>query len=273
MPSSLGSEEPETLAPLDGVTRKVTVFAPETAADAVRQSLVAAGAGEVGDYDGCSFTAEGTGRFVPRAGARPAVGAVGEPEAVAEVRIEAVVPSWAVGAVRRAVAAAHPYQTPAVDVVALEGPATRHGYGVVGQLDAPEPLENFLGRVRRALGAGALRYVGDDRPMIERVAVCGGSGLSFLPHALRAGADAFVTSDVTYHRWFEALDADGPPAPGAGRRRPLRDRGRHGTPDRRPARGRAPRAGRRRYPAPDLARADVRGVTPAAPRVGATSRT
>ena len=207
----LGVGEPEILAPLDGAMRKVTVFAPEAAADAVRQALAEAGAGEIGDYDGCSFSTAGTGRFVARGGAQPAVGRVGEEEAVAEVRIEAVAPSWAVGAVRRALAAAHPYETPAVDVVALEGRATRQGYGVIGRLEAPLPLAAFLGRVRDALGAGALRYVGDDRQTVERVVVCGGSGMSFLPDALRAGADAYVTADVTYHRWFEALDTEGRP--------------------------------------------------------------
>ena len=43
------------------------------------------------------------------------------------------------------------------------------------------------------------------------MAVCGGAGLSFLPAALRAGADAYVTADVTYHRFFEALGTDGRP--------------------------------------------------------------
>ena len=207
----IGVRDPQILAPLDGVMRKVTTFVPETAAEAVRQSMAAVGAGEIGDYDGCSFSVAGTGRFVAREGASPTVGAVGQPEAVPEIRVEAVVPSWAVGAVRRAVATAHPYETPAIDVVALEGRAARQGYGVVGHLDAPEPLTTFLKRVRDALGAGALRYVGDDRQSVERVAVCGGSGLSFLPDAIRAGADAYVTADVTYHRWFEALDTDGRP--------------------------------------------------------------
>jgi len=207
----LGVRDAQILAPLDGVMRKVVVFAPADAADAIRQSLAEAGAGEIGDYDGCSFTVSGTGRFRPREGASPAIGEVGAPEAVEEVRIEAVVPSWAVGAVRRSVAAAHPYEEPAIDVYSLEGAATRQGYGAVGTLDAPEPLAAFLGRVRNALGAGALRYVGDDGQRIQHVAVCGGSGLSFLPAALRAGADAYVTADVTYHRFFEALDVDGKP--------------------------------------------------------------
>ncbi len=207
----LGIRDAQILAPLDGVMKKVVVFAPATAADAIRQALASAGAGEIGDYAACSFTVSGTGRFVPEAGATPAVGTVGEAEAVEEVRIEAVVPSWAVGAVRSAVASAHPYEEPAVDVYPLDGAATRQGYGAVGTLEAPEALPAFLARVRDALGAGALRYVGDDTMTVQRVAVCGGSGLSFLPAALRARADAYVTADITYHRFFEALDPEGTP--------------------------------------------------------------
>ena len=207
----IGVREPEILAPLDGVMRKVVVFVPEPDAEAVRQAMTEAGAGTAGDYAGCSFSAAGTGRFLPLAGADPAVGAVGQPATVAEVRVEATVATWSVADVRRAAARAHPYEAPVVDVYPVEGPATDQGYGVVGRLDAPEPLAAFLARVRDALGAGALRYVGDDGRTVERVAVCGGSGLSFLPHAVGAGADAFVTSDVTYHRWFEALDAGGAP--------------------------------------------------------------
>ena len=128
------------------------------------------------------------------------------------MRIEAAVPAWRVPAVRRAIAEAHPYQTPVIDVYANESRATRQGYGAIGRLAEPQPLPRFLARVRDALGAGALRYVGDDGQSVSRVAVCGGSGLSFLPDAIRAGADAFVTADVTYHRWFEALGTDGRPA-------------------------------------------------------------
>ena len=207
----IGLEDAEILAPLDGVMRKVTVFVPRDAAEAVRSAMADAGAGQIGDYDGCSFTAEGTGRFVPGPGSAPTVGSVGQPASVAEARVEAVVPAWRVGAVQRAITDVHPYDVPAVDVVALDGRATRQGYGVVGQLAEPEPLPVFLARVRDALGAGALRYVGDDDRAVHRVAVCGGSGLSFLPHAVRSGADAYVTADVTYHRWFEALGPEGAP--------------------------------------------------------------
>jgi putative NIF3 family GTP cyclohydrolase 1 type 2 len=56
-----------------------------------------------------------------------------------------------------------------------------------------------------------VKYVGDAGRMVSRVAVCGGSGMSFFPAALASGADAYVTADITYHRWFEALAPDGRP--------------------------------------------------------------
>ncbi len=207
----IGVRDLELLAPLDDVMRTIVVFAPQPSAEAVRQAMAEAGAGRVGDYQGCSFSVAGTGRFVPLEGATPAVGSVGLGDVVEEVRIEAVVPSWRVAAVRRAVAEAHPYQTPVMDVYANEVRATRQGYGAIGTLDAPVALPQFLARVRDALDAGALRYVGDDGQTVSRVAVCGGSGLSFLPAALRSRADAYVTADVTYHRFFEALGTDGTP--------------------------------------------------------------
>jgi dinuclear metal center YbgI/SA1388 family protein len=208
----LGLRDVRLLAPLDGVMRKVVVFAPNDAADAVRGSLAEAGAGEIGAYTGCSFSSPGTGRFTPGKAASPAIGeAGGGEETVDEIRIGAVIPEWDVDRVRRAVAAAHPYEEPALDVVPLEGRATRHGYGAVGELAEPEPLAAFLARVTRQLDAEALRYVGDDDAEVRRVAVCGGAGLQFLPAARAAGADAYVTSDVTYHRFFEALDTEGQP--------------------------------------------------------------
>jgi putative NIF3 family GTP cyclohydrolase 1 type 2 len=46
---------------------------------------------------------------------------------------------------------------------------------------------------------------------IHRVAVCGGAGSEFAPLALAAGADAYVTADISYHRFFDVLDTSGRP--------------------------------------------------------------
>lgn len=97
----------------------ITIFVPATHGAAVRAALAASGAGALGDYDSCSFTARGVGRFRPLQGARPFVGTVGAVEEVDEERIETEVRAAALPAVLAAVRAAHPYEAPAIHVHAL----------------------------------------------------------------------------------------------------------------------------------------------------------
>ena len=70
------------------MNRKLVVFVPADALDIVRDALFAAGAGRIGDYERCSWYAEGTGTFRPLPGANPAIGEVGEEERVPELRLE-----------------------------------------------------------------------------------------------------------------------------------------------------------------------------------------
>ena len=91
----------------------LVIYVPTEAADAVRQAIGDAGAGRLGNYAHCSFSAEGTGRFMPLPGAHPAIGAVGSPEEVPETRIEAIYPRSRRDAIVNAALSAHPYETPA----------------------------------------------------------------------------------------------------------------------------------------------------------------
>ena len=209
---TLGVAAPEILAPLDGALRKLVVFTPRDAADAVRAALHGAGAGQIGDYTEASFSHGGTGRFRPGADAAPAIGtAGGGTEAVDEERVEVLVERWRLGAAVRAMQAAHPYEEVAYDVYAVENAHRTVGFGAVGDLDAPVGLDAFLATVSDRLDARALHVVGDADAVISRVAVLGGSGMKFLGAALAAGSDAFVTADVTYHLFSDALGPDGTP--------------------------------------------------------------
>ncbi len=204
----------ESVRFLDGMREalaKIVTFVPASHADAVRAALANAGAGQIGDYSACSFSTPGTGTFRPGATADPFTGTPGSLESADEVRLEVEVARWDVARVVRALRQAHPYEEVAYDVYHTEQPSTRAGLGAVGTLATPEPLPDFLRRVSDRLDAASLRYVGDDDALVETVAVCGGSGSSLLPQALAAGADAFVTADVTYHTFFAPLAPDGAP--------------------------------------------------------------
>jgi hypothetical protein len=101
------------------VTRKLVVFVPPSALDAVRDALFAAGAGRIGGYERCSWYTEGTGTFFGGAGTSPVVGEPGREERLTELRLETVYPDELHGQVLAALRHAHPYEEPAFDVYAL----------------------------------------------------------------------------------------------------------------------------------------------------------
>ncbi|MGF1645586.1 MAG: Nif3-like dinuclear metal center hexameric protein [Kineosporiaceae bacterium] len=191
---------------------KIVVFVPEDAADPLVDALAAAGAGEIGDYRRCAFAAPGTGTFEPQPGAQPAIGAVGRREHVPEHRVEMVLPRARRAAVVTAMRAAHPYEEPAFDVLELADLPGPRGLGRVGDLASTVPLGVFAEHVARALPrtSAGVRVAGPLDATVRRVAVCGGAGDSLIGAARRAGADAFVTSDLRHHVASEAL-AVGPP--------------------------------------------------------------
>ena len=50
---------------------------PSTHARILRHALGVAGAGKIGEYNHCSFSIKGTGRFIPSGKANPHIGKVG----------------------------------------------------------------------------------------------------------------------------------------------------------------------------------------------------
>jgi hypothetical protein len=99
--------------------RKLVVFVPEEALDAVRDAVFAAGAGRIGDYERCSWYTAGTGTFFGGEGSEPVLGEPGREERVPELRLETVYPVDREADVVRALRDAHPYEEPAFDLYPL----------------------------------------------------------------------------------------------------------------------------------------------------------
>ena len=188
----------------DSRDAKLVVFVPHEHTSAVLDAVAGAGAGAMGDYERCSFRVAGTGTFTPLAGADPHVGSVGEPHEEAEDRLEVLVPRSRVGAVVRAMLAAHPYEEVAYDLLPLVDGATV-GFGRVGRLAAPTPLGAVATMLRERLPSPHLRTAGDREREVTTVATVGGSGMSLAGAARAAGADLFVTGDCKHHDVLDAL--------------------------------------------------------------------
>ena len=104
---------------IGAMNRKLVVFVPPEAVDAVRDAVFDAGAGRIGAYERCSWYTEGTGTFLGGEGTSPALGEPGREERVPEVRLETVFPAERHEQVVAALRAAHPYEEPAFDVYEL----------------------------------------------------------------------------------------------------------------------------------------------------------
>ncbi len=205
LPECLGVRHPETLDRSLRLQVKLVTFVPAREVDRVARAMTNAGAGVIGNYTQCSFRTEGIGTFQGNADASPALGQRGVVERVTESRVEMIVDRDRLPVVVEALRRAHPYEEVAYDVYPTENAHQRFGMGAIGDLAHPTTLAAFLRRVRRALGTGSLRFTGDPHKHVVRVAVCGGSGSRLIDHAIARQADVFVTADVSFHRFQDAV--------------------------------------------------------------------
>ncbi|MET1013627.1 MAG: Nif3-like dinuclear metal center hexameric protein [Paenisporosarcina sp.] len=184
---------------------KLAVFVPESHSEKLRLSLASAGAGQIGNYDSCSFTTKGEGRFQPLTGAKPVIGQMHCLETVNEDKIEVVFPSSMQSKIVKAMREHHPYEEIAYDIWELKAKSNIQGIGRIGVLPEKMELESFAKYVKEKLSVPFVRMVGDSKTSIHKVAVLGGDGNSYIHKAKRAGADVFVTGDLYFHIAQDAL--------------------------------------------------------------------
>ncbi len=184
------------------------VFTPKDSTEKVRKALAEAGAGHIGDYESCSYTTEGQGRFRPLENSDPYIGKKDELTVVEEDKVEVVFPVAIKNKVLKALLVNHPYEEPAYNLIALETEINKKGLGRIGRLPAGITLREYALTVKSKLDVPFVRVVGDLNKVVEKVAVLGGDGNKYIQIAKRAGADVFITGDLYFHVAQDALAID-----------------------------------------------------------------
>lgn len=200
----IGLQNISILQPKQNQLCKLVTFVPGEHAAIVRSALFNAGAGHIGNYDSCSYNIEGYGTFRANEDANPYVGKVGEIHSEAEVRIEVILPVYLQHQVVKKLIEAHPYEEPAYDILPLRNAWTQVGAGVVGELTIPQDEKDFLFSLKNIFNIPVIKHTRFLAKKIKRVAVCGGSGSSFLKDAISSQADIFISGDFKYHEFFNA---------------------------------------------------------------------
>lgn len=199
----LGLKNIRILQPKENALLKLAVYTPLSHAAVVREALFAAGCGNIGNYDCCSYNVEGVGTFRAGEQANPFCGETGKLHNEPEVRMETILPAYKKNSVISALLKAHPYEEPAYDVYPLQNSWATAGVGVIGDIEEEADEMEFLKTIKNKFGAKSLRYTTLRGRKIKKVALCGGAGASFARTALAAGADIYLTGEARYHELFD----------------------------------------------------------------------
>jgi dinuclear metal center YbgI/SA1388 family protein len=202
----LNLQDVRILDPQKGKLLKLATFVPKSHAELVRNALFNAGAGNIGNYDSCSYNVFGEGTFRAGENANPFIGEPGELHTEPEVRIEMVLPVYRQPEVRRALIAVHPYEEPAYDFYLLENTWAQAGSGIVGALPEETDEEDFLYLLKDTFHLKTIRHSALRGKPVRDVAICSGSGAFLIPKAISYSADVFVTGEAKYNDYYDVED-------------------------------------------------------------------
>jgi len=192
------------LSPMQGQLRKLVTFIPISHARSVQQALFTCGAGNIGNYDSCGYSLEGTGSFRGNENTHPYVGEKGEIHLEPEVRFETIFPVNIQNKLIRTLLESHPYEEVAYDIYPLDNEFGLAGSGMTGDLPSGMDENEFLHLTKDRFRIKVIKHSPLLHKKIKKVAVCGGAGSFLIRQAIDAQADIFLTGDLKYHQYFEA---------------------------------------------------------------------
>lgn len=197
----LDLEEIKVLVPKrDSKYCKLSFFITPGYEKGVLEQLFDNGVGEYNLYNHCAFAAYGEGRFQEKEGASPFVKSA---NLFKEMKVELLVREDKLISTVEKLKEIHPYDEVAFDVFQEKINTVSMGYGCIGTLQRAKKLSHFLEDCKMKLGLSKVRFVGDLNGKIKKVALCGGSGGTFIHDAIRAKADVYLTGDLKYHELLE----------------------------------------------------------------------
>jgi len=200
----IGLNNTKVLIPQKGNIKKLSTYIPHKDAETLRNKLFKAGAGNIGNYDNCSFNVEGIGTYQANRNANPTIGKKEifhhEPETCISVTYEKHLESK----ILKTLFSNHPYEEVAYEIISLDNVHQNIGMGMIGDLTEVTDCISFFDLLKNKFHLNAIRHSAISDKKIKKVAVLGGSGSFAIPHAKRAGADIFITADLKYHDFYKA---------------------------------------------------------------------
>jgi len=200
----IGLRKNKVLIPQSGNIKKLTTYVPLKNAKSLRLALFNAGAGNIGNYDQCSFNVEGVGTYRGNEASNPTIGEKGTIHLEPETKISIIFEKHKEKRILKALFEQHPYEEVAYEVFTLDNLHQNIGMGMLGELENPMDTLEFLQKIKKSFHLKALRHSALSKKKIQRIAVLGGSGSFAIGAAKKANADMYLTADLKYHDFYQA---------------------------------------------------------------------
>jgi dinuclear metal center YbgI/SA1388 family protein len=201
---ALGLINTKILVPKQNYIQKLVTYTIAENEVKLRNALFDAGAGNIGNYENCSFNTQGLGTYMGNEHSNPEVGARFEFVESIEIKIEVIFEKHLQSKILKALFSNHAYEEIAYEIYQLENHHQNIGLGMIGELKDPMNAEDFMKFSKNKMQCGNIRHSQLLDKAIKKVAVLGGSGSFAIKNAIQAGADAFLTADLKYHNFYEA---------------------------------------------------------------------
>jgi dinuclear metal center YbgI/SA1388 family protein len=200
----LGLTNSKILIPKTETIQKLTTYIPIKDAEKLRLALFEAGAGNIGNYEHCSFNIDGVGTYKANENANPTLGKIGITHQEKETCITVIFEKHLEQTVLNALFKNHPYEEVAYEIITLNNKNQQIGLGMIGDFSEAIKEEIFLRLIQQKMNAQGIRHSKLLQKNIQKVAVLGGSGSFAIEAAMAVGAQAFITSDLKYHEFYRA---------------------------------------------------------------------
>ena len=201
---AIGLKNTKILVPKENFIQKLITYTIPENHQKLRNALFDAGAGNIGNYENCSFNSQGIGSYQGNENSNPEIGERGEFVENTEIKIEVTFEKHLQSKILKALFSNHVYEEVAYEIYDLQNSHQNIGLGMIGELETELPEKEFLEFVKTKMKAEGIRHSEYLGKPIKKVAVLGGSGSFAIKKAIQAGADAFLTADLKYHQFYES---------------------------------------------------------------------
>ena len=200
----LGLIKTRILIPKPNFIRKLVTYTIPENAEEVRNALFDAGAGNIGNYEDCSFNSKGIGTYMGNEHSNPQLGERFEFVQGDEIKIEVTFEKYLEAKILKALFKSHAYEEVAYEIYDLQNTYQNIGLGMIGELKNSIGEKEFLNFVKEKMQCEGIRHSTFLGKPIKKIAVLGGSGSFAIKNAIASGADALLTADLKYHQFYEA---------------------------------------------------------------------